>query len=218
MVPYKTNPPTRIKGRDQRNKLKITSIMAYNNEWTCTTCSRKMLQSQQQDHLAGKPHSNRLKQISGAAARAPSNSSSLQPAATAEDPPAAVVSTSVIARNSEGKGKTKNSQRQPTHQSPRTAEAKNKTNRNATRDKTIGISFSSSIQPPPLETDAHPNWGYIGFQQSILTSYVVPQSYDATTAYGYDDYYHYSGGKGDNFGACDKDCGWCGHCMNNVDI
>lgn len=164
--------------------------MAY-NEWTCTIYSRKMLQSQQQDHLAGKAHSNRLKQISSA--RAPSNPS-LQ-LATAEDSPA-VVSTST-ARTQKAKPKPAKT----THRS-RTAKAKN---RNA-GDKAVGI---SSPQPP--ETDAHPNWGYIGFQQSTRT---FAASYDVT-GYGYDDYYS---GKGDNFGLCDKDCGWCGHCMDNFDI
>ncbi|KAF2756248.1 hypothetical protein EJ05DRAFT_502711 [Pseudovirgaria hyperparasitica] len=31
--------------------------------------------------------------------------------------------------------------------------------------------------------------------------------------YGYD-----HGSKGTEFGLCDKECGWCGHCMDNVDI
>ena len=190
--------------------------MAYNNEWTCTTCSRKMLQSQQQDHLAGKPHNNRLKQITPGGAKASSNSSSSLQAATAGDPsPAAAVppvSTS-IARTQKAKPKLAKT----THQSQPAEAKKNTKNRNA-RDKTIGIfsPSSSSIIQPPEPADAHPNWGFIGFQQSTTHSSVLPQSYDAPTAYRYDDYYF--AGKGDNFGACDKDCGWCGHCMDNVYI
>lgn len=39
-------------------------------------------------------------------------------------------------------------------------------------------------------------------------------------SYGLQEYTYSSsdGGKGDNFGLCDTDCGWCGHCADNMDF
>lgn len=44
---------------------------AVDPKWTCTTCSRVMLKTQQQDHLAGKAHIARLKQVPITASSAP---------------------------------------------------------------------------------------------------------------------------------------------------
>lgn len=70
-----THLPTRSKGVTNATAVAMTdtkmSSTTADNEWTCTACSRKMLKSQQQDHLAGKAHINRLKQMSSVGA--PSN-------------------------------------------------------------------------------------------------------------------------------------------------
>ena len=164
------------------------------NEWTCIICNRKMLPSQQQDHLAGKAHRLKCsKQIYDA--KAPSNPS-LQPA-TAEDSPA-VVSTST-ARTQKVK---------PKLAKPRTTKAKNINTRDS---KAVRISSPHLVEPQLVETGAYPDWGFIGFQQSART---FAANFDAI-GHGYD---QYPSEEGDNFALCDKDCGWCGHCMDNVDV
>lgn len=40
----------------------------------------------------------------------------------------------------------------------------------------------------------------------------------ASGNFGYDYGYGYGFGDGNDWGLCDKDCGWCGHCMDGVDI
>ncbi|MCJ1436892.1 hypothetical protein MMC27_006274 [Xylographa pallens] len=54
---------------------------------------------------------------------------------------------------------------------------------------------------------AYPDWRYAGFSGSSL-----PQSFY------YEDTASYMGDDDQNYGACDKDCGWCGHCMDGLDI
>lgn len=92
-------------------------------------------------------------------------------------------------------------------QKSRITKAKNNTN---TRDnKAVRISLFQLVEPQLVETGAYPDWGFVGFRQSART---VAVSYDAT-GYGYDEY---CSEEGDNFALCDKDCGWCGYCMDNV--
>ncbi|KAK0509428.1 hypothetical protein JMJ35_007822 [Cladonia borealis] len=57
------NLPTRSKA--------TTHGKAVDPKWTCTTCNRMMLKTQQRDHLAGKPHIARLKRIPTTASSAP---------------------------------------------------------------------------------------------------------------------------------------------------
>lgn len=174
----------------------ITSTMP-DNEWACTTCSRKMLKSQQQDHRAGKAHINRLKQISsaGAASEPP-----LQATTAKKDPPQAA--TTVTARNQDPKPKPRKAVGRPvgfsiaTRQGhPRSAGSKNKKLRGGP-----AVTSSSRLPEPP----AHPSWGLFGFGQS---GFAVSYEYD-----------EYCSKKGDSFGLCDKDCGWCGHCMDHANI
>lgn len=172
----------------------MTSPTSF-SEWTCTICNRKMLPSQQQDHLAGKAHRAKCsKHISEA--KAPSNPS-LQPA-TAEDS-SAIINIST----------TKTQKAKPKLAKSRTTRAKNTNTRD---NKAVRIPSPQSVAPQLVETGAYPDWGFVGFQQSART---FAANYDATD-YGFDNY-HYSG-KGHNFALCDKDCGWCGHCMDNVNV
>ena len=165
------------------------SFTVPDHKWTCTACSREMLKSQQQYHLAGKAHINRLKLTSSASASAPSNPP-LQPATAQKDSPRIVTTTTT--RTQKAKPKTaKTTQRGH----PRSAGSKDR----KLRDRAAGTPSFRTNEPP-----AHPNWGFIGFGQSSFA-----------TNYAYDEYYSE---KGDDFGICDKDCGWCGHCMDNIDI
>ena len=57
-------------------------------------------------------------------------------------------------------------------------------------------------------TSYPPNYLFSGFGGSV-----VPRNFQHETTFCQDDDY------GDlDYGLCDKDCGWCGHCMNGVDI
>jgi len=59
---------------------------------------------------------------------------------------------------------------------------------------------------------AYQDYQFVGFQGTG-----VPQSYqyDSSQSYQYDSW-HFQG-CGD-YGLCDKDCGWCGRCMDGVDV
>ncbi len=182
------------------------------NEWTCTTCSRKMLKSQQQDHRAGKAHISRLKQISSAgAASGPPH----QATTAKKDPPQ--TATTITARTQNSKptprkatveirlqksvkvsrhfGRTVRFSTATQQGHPGRAGSKNRKLRR-------GPAIASSSQSP--EPPAHPSWGFTGFGQS-----------GSAASYEYNEYHS---GKGDSFGLCDKDCGCCGHCMDYADI
>ncbi len=186
-----TRLPTRSK--DETNATVVAQVDTEltftmpDNEWTCTTCSRKMLKSQQQDHWAGKAHINRLKLISsaGGASEPP-----LQATTAKKDSPQAA--TTITARIQNPKPKPRKATQQG---HPGSAGSKNRKLRR-------GPAVASSSQPP--EPPAHPNWGFMGFGQSGFAE-----------SYEYDEYFS---GKGDSFGLCDKDCGWCGHCMDYAGI
>ncbi len=190
---------------------KLNSNMP-DNEWTCTTCSRKMLNSQQQDHRAGKAHISRLQQISSAG----SASGPPHQATTAKkDPPQTATTITARTQSSEPKPRKTtveirlqksvkvsrhfcrtvrfSTATQQGH--PGSAGSKNRKLRR-------GPAVASSSQPP--EPPAHPIWGFTGFGQS-----------GSAASYEYNEYYS---GKGSSFGLCDKDCGWCGHCMSYADI
>ncbi|MCJ1384307.1 hypothetical protein MMC17_007423 [Xylographa soralifera] len=67
---------------------------------------------------------------------------------------------------------------------------------------------SSSIASTPRQTgSAYPNWGFVGFNGSSLSQ-----------SFYYEDSVSYMDNDDQNYGACDNDCGWCGHCMNGLDI
>lgn len=172
----------------------ITSTMP-DNEWTCTTCNRKMLKSQQQDHQTGKAHINRLKQISsaGAASEPP-----LQATAAKKDPPQAA--TTSTARNQYPKPKPRKATGRHTVRFP-TATQQGHPGSAGSKNRKLrgGPAVASSSEPPE-----HPNWGFLGFDQVGFAA-----------SYEYDECYS---GKGDDFGLCDKDCGWCGHCMDYADV
>lgn len=164
----------------------LTSTMP-DNKWTCSTCNREMLKSQQRDHRAGKAHINRLKRIPNAGgASAPP----VQATTAKKDSPQAV--TSFTARTQNPKPKPRKATQQG---DPRSAGSTNR----KLRGRPAATNSSQ-----PLGPSAHPNWGFIGFGQSGFA-----ESYDK---------HEYHSGKGCDFGLCDKDCGWCGHCMDDVDI
>ena len=150
---------------------------ATESAWTCATCNRQMLRTQQKDHLAGRAHNAKLKQNSSAAPG-------------------------------------------PTHQPDTAKTRKNKKAKAGTETQKSGSGTSESkstkhnrygagTNPLGHHPDAHPysDWGFIGFSQNAATRSVATSTYDDV----------YFGG-GMDYGLCDKDCGWCGHCMDGADV
>ena len=158
---------------------------AIDTNWICTTCNRMMLKTQQQDHLAGKAHIARLKQVAITPSSAP-----LQPTIANERSSlqAAHITTSK-SQKAKAKPATKPPQGNPNKVGPRSTKRR-----------------SGTATYPQPSTHVSSDWGFVGFQQNWS---------GAGSSSAYDGYY--SGGGGD-YGLCDKDCGWCGHCMDGVDI
>ena len=162
-----------------------THRKAADPSWTCTTCSRVMLKTQQQDHLAGKAHIARSKQVAITASNAP-----LQPTIAKEESLQAANITTTRSQRAKAKPATKSQQGNSRKVGCKTTK------------RTSGA--ATTFTHPQLSTPFSSDWGFVGFEQNWSA---------ASSAYnGY-----YSGG-GDNYGLCDKDCGWCGHCMDGVDI
>ena len=162
-----------------------TSPAAVDSMWTCTTCNRTMLKTQQQVHLAGKAHIARLKQVPSTASNAP-----LQSTTAKEESLQAATITTTRSQKAKAKPATK-----PQQGNPGKVGSKSKNRRS-------GVATISTY--PLSEAPYSSDWGFVGFEQNSSAASSV-----------YDGYY--SGG-GDNYGLCDKDCGWCGHCMGGVDI
>lgn len=196
-----TDLPTRSKGKakakpveDVHNKIRTpgTSIM-----WTCTACSREMLESQKEAHLAGKAHVARVKQVPSAA----SNGLSLP--GTGEIDVSQTAKTSITKKR---RGKAKVKAESLSEQAKFGGTGSKGTQRRARAAVTTTY--------PTYESCGDADWGFIGFDQGF--SLGGPEQDDYWL--GGPEQYNYWLGGGDNYGLCDKDCGWCGHCMDNVDI
>ena len=87
----------------------------------------------------------------------------------------------------------------PRHSRPK--KAKGAATRNRYRQAAVPASQERGLPYPP-------DYLFTGFGGSV-----VPRYYQYETAFCVDDNY----GNLD-YGLCDKDCGWCGHCMDGVDI
>ncbi|MDI1490054.1 MAG: hypothetical protein OHK93_001253 [Ramalina farinacea] len=159
------------------------------SSWTCVTCSRKMQQDQKEDHLAGKQHIARVKQ------------------------------TPTLQTNTP-KGKPvkpmKGSQKGPQLGGSAANSARRKTKGEDAKDPGItnknwqaAVSQSQRIgQPYP------PDQLFIGFQGGA-----APANHQYETLYDLDDVEYETSWPFENvdYNACDKDCGWCGHCMDGLD-
>ena len=178
------NLPTRSKAAPP-DKATATHNKVIDSNWICTTCNRTMLKTQQQDHLAGKAHIARSKQVPITPASAP-----LQPTIANEGSSLQAANiTKPKSQKAKAKPATKPPQGNP-----------NKVGSKSTKRRSGTATYS---QP---STHFSSDWGFVGFEQNWSA---------AGSSSAYDGYY--SGG-GDNYGICDKDCGWCGYCMDGVDI
>ncbi|KAL8823508.1 MAG: hypothetical protein Q9191_005794 [Dirinaria sp. TL-2023a] len=193
-TPAHSSPPTQLPTRNSiaargkgTAKIDIKKSSATKHlEWTCKICSRDMLETQQTDHLAGKPHLARLKQASSAASTTP-----LQPTSTKGN------STKAASKNTEKgqKAKARPAAKPQPSNSGKVGAASTKRKNKA---PTVATSFPHFVARPFMD------WDFIENEQ---TEYATSSAYDG---------YYYGGDE--NYGLCDKDCGWCGHCMDSVDI
>ena len=156
---------------------------ATNSPWICTVCDRKMLKTQEQDHLAGKAHIARIKQ--GAASHPPP-----QPTLDKMKSLQAASATTERSQKAKAEPATKSQQKGSGKVSSKSGKRRNGASR--TSMPLFSRAYSQS------------DWGFVGFQQNLSP---VSSAHDQ---HGFGDSYDY--------GLCDKDCGWCGHCMDNVDI
>ncbi|KAL9607224.1 MAG: hypothetical protein Q9167_007842 [Letrouitia subvulpina] len=151
--------------------------------WTCTTCSRKMLHSQQEDHLGGQAH-KRLAKLQRAAADV-----SCSAMTNITTPPKETSTATTKSQKAKAKSAPKTQQENPGKGKPKSTKRRN----------------GAASAPNYLYAEDHPysDYGLVGFGQN----------WSATSASD-----KFCVGSGYDWGLCDKNCGWCGHCMDNVDL
>lgn len=173
-------------------------------KWTCSICSREMERSQKQEHLDGKPHIARLKLAQNATPGA-----LVQTATTKIKSPQATTATTKSPQKAKTKAKPKpkaNSQKAKSQQpSPRQAKGILASSQSSVP------TASASLQAPVLGS---PDCGFIEFDQHGASRSFLHEegSFRTNEDYGLEDFGCLE------YGLCDKDCGWCGHCMDGADF
>lgn len=163
-----------------------TSIINPSSYWTCGLCSRKMLASQKEAPLEGKPHTKNLK-----------TQSTIRTPNPIVDIP------------------TSSKQIKPASE---TAAPKRKNNRYPTPKASAGVFLPSrqiptTSKPPKSKTTLSTTSSRLVATGPPPSYSVYDPKYMSGTAYGtsymIDD---------QDWGLCDKDCGWCGHCMDGANF
>lgn len=155
------------------------------SNWTCPTCHLEMQESQEQDHLRGKKHVARLKQVQIAMSEL-----SLRTGTAQEESPQASATTVESFKKARAKSKSKAQQDRPGKAKAKPANSRNQ----------VPLGFA----PQQAGIVYPPEWGFIGFGGS---------SRSQSSWYGGGSF-----SEAGNYGLCDKDCGWCGRCMDGVDV
>ncbi|MCJ1281725.1 hypothetical protein MMC26_001047 [Xylographa opegraphella] len=158
------------------------------NIWICTSCHREMQAGQQQDHLLGKAHIANLVHARGAKSKDP-----VIAATSKEQYPRASVENPKFAPKAKAKPKTRS------QCTPNSGQAKTSLK--------VSRNISSKASTSQQAGFAHPDQGFVGFIGS-----------SRSCSFYYEDSISYMGDYDQNYGACDNDCGWCGHCMDGFDI
>lgn len=118
---------------------------AIDSKWTCTTCNRVMLKTQQQDHLAGKAHIARSKHVPITASSAP-----LSPTIAEEKSLQAANITTIRSQKAKAKPATKPQQK----------------NLNKVGCKSTKRRSGAAIYPQLSTPSSSSDWGFVGFQQN----------------------------------------------------
>lgn len=161
-------------------------------KWKCNTCSREMQETQKEQHLAGKQHMARTK---------PSTAPQTRMVKQVTLPPTTITTT--IPQT--GRPSTKAKPRQTSRRETATAMG---TTRGGKRQAATAALYSPEQRGLPYPPD-HLFVGFQGSGSGHGDGYWGggPSSF-SDIALGYDE----------DYSICDKDCGWCGHCMDGVDI
>ena len=177
-----------------------TSPAAVGSTWKCTTCNRSMQKISQRDHLAGKAHMARLKQVPSTVAK-----TALQPTTAKDEPPKAAAISTTGSQKAKVKPVNKPKQGILGKKGPKSTKSRS--------GAASTFTYSRSVAPHSS------GWGFVGFEQKGTVASSVSSGssgYDSKGAY------HFQGGDcfggAGDYGACDKDCGWCGRCMDGIDI
>ena len=180
------------------------------SSWTCEICSRAMQPDQKQAHLIGQKHTARLKQVQTTSATSVQTTTTVP----AKNSP----QTATIAAPNSRKAKTTKTQNvgsaspvKPTTTASAnvaqaaTAATKSSPKRAKTKTKLRTKSSHHTASTSQELGQPYPDWGFVGFGGG---SYGRPKSsYDYGSSMGAGDY-----------SICDKDCGWCGNCMDRVGV
>ena len=192
-APPKLNLPVRSKnqreGTSQERTDPTSQAATVGSKWKCTTCSREMQQNQKEDHLAGKPHIARAQQT---AALQTGTSTVKQKTLTLPTTTITAKPPSPQIGRSPAKAKPPQTRR---HQKPQATGTTN-----GKKSQATGPQYQQLGLPYP------PDHLFVGFQGSVF-----PRHLGAGTSFSYD-----SLGYDQDYSVCDKDCGWCGHCMDGV--
>lgn len=177
-----------LEGRLHRN----TGLTLYpdtvHSKWTCTACRREMQNGQKEEHLAGKQHISRVKRAATAASEATPQTGT----ARVETLPAMTVT---VTNPQVGRFPIKAKHRQA----------------NPGKAEEIGTKGrkrqAAAPNPQQRGLPYPPDHLFSGFE-----------ALGGSRGHGNSEYERAFSTENVNYGLCNKDCGWCGHCMDNADF
>lgn len=191
-VPSATFANLSIGAKPVAKSLAKSKASALASSWTCSVCNREMQCAQMEGHLAGKKHIACL------------NTKKIK-----QNKPCPVQ-----AAGTNGKHSRKASSR------TKTTTATTASLRAKSQQQEYVFSFAPMpqryLKVPAYATNGRaevgsPDCGFSGFNQTSTPSYYggIKGSCLGEGDYGFGD---------EDYSICDKDCGWCGHCIFNIDV
>ena len=208
---------TKLGGRSHKETDPDLHPATIPSKWTCTSCCLEMQEDKRKKHVAGKQHAASLKKwtcmtcgremqedqkeehLAGKQHTARVKRTATEAASggseTATTKEKTLGQTTIPIRSSR-MGETVMAPK-PRHSHSRKAKEAGTNRRN--RPAAVPKSQERGLPYPP------------DYLFSEFGGRVVHSNFQYETAFSMDD-------EDLNYGLCDKDCGWCGHCMNGVDI
>ena len=207
-IPFRSK--NELGGVSRKNTAPTLNPATAHSKWTCASCRREMQEDQKEVHLAGKQHKVRLGKWTCVTCSREMQEDKRQEHLTGKKHIARAKRATIAAPGAAREtGTTKEKTLEATTAAPRNPKAKiqptkpNKAEGKGTgtngrkRQAAVPKSQRSGLPYPPDHT-------ILGIWGSV-----VPRNLEYETAFSLED---------TDFGLCDKDCGWCGHCMDGVDI
>lgn len=205
-LPFRSN--SELKGGSHKKTAPTLFPAQVHPKWTCTSCHRQMQEDQKEVHLAGKQHKARLGKWTCVTCSVEMQENAREEHLTGKKHIArakrAAFAASEAARQTgtareETLGTTTVTTRNPKAKPRQTTPGKtqNTATKGRKRQAAVPRTEQRGLPYPPDHV-------FSGFGGSA-----VPRHLQYETAFSLEDM---------DFGLCDKDCGWCGHCMDGVDI